>query len=96
MAALADISLSGRNMALRHRQEKETTQLKGVNQVDEEADLDLGECTLLQNWIPAEIYSIKKKRGTAPLSPDAINHIITEDGLFRITTEAGEEIITEI
>jgi hypothetical protein len=73
-------------MALRHRQEKETSQLKGVNQVDEETDLDLGEFTLLQNWIPAEIYSIKKKRGTAPLN---------EGGLLPITIETGDVLITE-
>lgn len=81
-------------MALRHRQEKETSQLKGVNQVDEETDLDLGEFTALQNWIPAEIYSIKKKRGTAPLNPNGLLGIITEGG-DAITTEAGDPLITE-
>ena len=82
-------------MALRHRQEKETNKLKGVNHVDEEIDLDLGEFTLLQNWIPSEIYSIKKKRGIVSLNPNALNNITTEDGNL-LTTEAGDPLITEL
>ena len=82
-------------MALRHREEKETSQLKGVNQVDEETDLDLGEFTLLQNWIPAEIYSIKKKRGVGALNPNGLQVRITEEGEDRIT-EDGETRVTEI
>lgn len=89
------MSLSGLNMALRDRQEQEELKLKGVNQVDEETDLALGEFTLLQNWIPSEIYSIKKKRGVAALSATGFNRLITEAG-DPIITEAGDHIFTEV
>jgi len=82
-------------MALRNRKHQDALKLKGVNQVDEETDLELGEFELLQNWIPADVYSIKKKRGISPLNPNALNEIITEDGLFNLATEAGDELITE-
>jgi hypothetical protein len=82
-------------MALRNRQEQEELKLKGVNQVDEETDLELGEFTLLQNWVPAEIYSIKKKRGVQPLNSTGLLAIDTEDS-FDITTESGDTLVTEI
>jgi len=82
-------------MALRNRKHQDALKLKGVNQVDEETDLELGEFELLQNWIPADVYSIKKKRGVTDLNAGGLNNIITEDGLFNITTEAGDPLITE-
>ena len=80
---------------LRNRKQQESTKLKGVDLIDDESDLDLGSFTTLQNWIPADVYAIKKKRGTSPLSPNALLGITTEasDGL---TTESGDQLITEI
>ncbi len=80
---------------LRNRKHQEQNKLKGVNLVDEETDLELGNFTSLQNWIPSDVYAIKKKRGTSPLSPNALLGITTEasDGL---TTEGGDQLITEI
>ena len=80
---------------LRNRKHEEALKIKGVDLVDEETDLELGQFTSLQNWIPSEVYSIKKKRGIRPLNPGGLNNIITEDGLFDLATEAGEPLITE-
>jgi hypothetical protein len=82
-------------MALRHRVEKEGTQLKGVDLVDEETDLALGQFTLLQNFIPANVYAIKKKRGITPLNPTALQDLLTEDG-EDLLTEGGDNLLTEI
>ena len=81
---------------LRNRKIQDSTKIKGVNKLDDESALELGEFTVLQNFIPADVYAIKKKRGTSPLYAGALNNIITEDGLFDIATEAGEPLITEI
>jgi len=78
-------------MALRNRKQEETSKLLGVNQVDEESDLELGAFTALQNWVQSEIYSIKKKRGVVSL--DA-RFLITEDEI-QIITEDGHPIIIE-
>ena len=80
---------------LRNRKQQEATKLKGVDLIDDESDLDLGSFTALQNWIPADVYAIKKKRGVSPLNPNALNNIVTEDGLFDLATEGGEPLITE-
>ena len=80
---------------LRNRKHEEATKLKGVDLIDDESDLDLGSFTTLENWIPADVYAIKKKRGTSPLSPNALLSITTEGGDF-LTTEAGDHLITEI
>ena len=80
---------------LRNRKNQEAGKLKGVNKVDEETDLGLGEFTSLQNWIPADVYAIKKKRGIRPLNPNSLNVITTEAG-DPITTEAGDTFITEL
>jgi len=78
---------------LRNRKHQEAT-IKGVDLVDEETDLDLGQFTSLQNWIPSEVYSIKKKRGISPLNPNALLSITTEAS-DPITTEASNPLITE-
>jgi len=78
-------------MALRNRKQEETSKLLGVNQVDEESDLELGAFTLLQNWIQAEIYSVKKKRGVTTL---AARFLITEDEI-QLITDDGHPIIIE-
>ena len=79
---------------LRNRKHEEALKLKGVNKVDEETDLDLGEFTELANWIPADVYAIKKKRGAASLNPFGLRTIITEGG-DNLDTEAGDHLITE-
>lgn len=81
-------------MSLRHRVEKETLQLKGVDLVDEETDLELGQFTLLQNFIPADVYAIKKKRGVGALNPFGLQDILTEEG-EDLLTEGGENLQTE-
>jgi len=81
-------------MALRNRKYQEALKLKGVNKVDEETDLELGEFTELENYIPADIYAIKKKRGISPLNPNSLNDITTEDE-FDLTTEDGFDLETE-
>ncbi len=80
---------------LRNRKHQESNKLKGVDLVDDETDLELGSFTSLQNWIPAEIYSIKKKRGVEALNPGSLSSIITEASDL-ITTEAGDILITEV
>jgi hypothetical protein len=60
-------------MALRHRKESEAHQLKGVILSADEKKLELGRFTKLQNWIPAGIYSLKKKRGVLPLGDNQAN-----------------------
>jgi len=79
---------------LRNRKHEESNKLKGVDLVDEETDLELGVFESLQNWVPADVYSIKKKRGTSPLNPNGLNGITTEAS-DPITTEGGDTLITE-
>lgn len=71
---------------LRNRKEDEALKLKGVNRVDEETDLELGEFEELRNFIPSKIYAFKKKRGVGSLN---------ECSLADITTEAGDPILSE-
>ena len=80
---------------LRNRKTVESNKLKGVDLVDEETDLELGTFESLQNFIPADIYAIKKKRGVSPLNPNALNAILTEGG-DNLTTEGGDTLITEL
>ena len=79
---------------LRNRKHDEATKIKGVDLVDEETDLELGQFTSLQNWIPSEVYSIKKKRGIIPLNPNGLN-VITTEASEPITTEDGFTLETE-
>jgi hypothetical protein len=53
---------------LRNRQNTEETKLVGVNLQADQSKLKLGSFTLLQNFIPAKRYKIKKKRGCVALS----------------------------
>lgn len=53
---------------LRNRTEKEEKLIKGVNLATHPTKLQLGYFTLLQNWIPAKKYKIKKKRGVELLT----------------------------
>lgn len=57
---------------LRNRKEQSERKLVGVNRVADPSKLKLGTFELLQNWIPAKRYKIKKKRGVEALvdSPD--------------------------
>jgi len=57
---------------LRNRDDKEETKLRGVDLVSEDSDIELGSFTMLQNWIPTRIYSLKKKRGVVALSTAVI------------------------
>jgi hypothetical protein len=59
-------------MALRNRKQEESHQLKGVNLADEETDLELGQFESLQNWIGADVFALKKKRGVVALSTSVI------------------------
>ncbi len=59
-------------MALRNRQEIESTKLKGVILSAEPTDLELGRFTVLQNWIPAKLNSLKKKRGVQAFTSTVI------------------------
>jgi hypothetical protein len=65
-------------MALRNRKHEEATKLKGVNLTDEPTDLELGSFTLLQNFVGADVFSIKKKRGVSALSTDAITPTVPD------------------
>ncbi len=55
-------------MSLRNRQETETKKLKGVVLSADALKLEPGRFTHLENWIPAKINKIKKKRGVEVLS----------------------------
>ena len=79
---------------LRNRKQQEATKIKGVSLVDEETDLELGQFTSLQNWIPSGVYAIKKKRGITPLNPNALN-VITTEAEEPITTEDAFTLETE-
>jgi hypothetical protein len=79
---------------LRNRKQETANKLKGVNRADEETDLELGFFTRLQNWVPADLYSIKKKRGISPLDPNLLSSITTEDDI-ELTTEDGVVLTTE-
>ena len=57
---------------LRNRKEQETSEIKGVSLAEDVEDLELGRFESLENWVPGDVYSIKKKRGVAALSTDAI------------------------
>ena len=81
---------------LRNRKHEEAKKLKGVDLVDEESDLELGQFTSLENFIPSDVYAIKKKRGTRPLNALGLRPIITETGNHPIITETGDDyLITE-
>ena len=54
-------------MPLADRKEEESTQLKGVDLAADETKIPFGSFTSLQNWIPAGLRAIKKKRGPAAL-----------------------------
>jgi hypothetical protein len=61
-------------MALRNRSLQEEAKLRGADRSRDSTKFKLGQFRTLQNWIPAHVYSIKKKRGvellaTDPLSP---------------------------
>jgi len=81
-------------MALRHRKHQESNKLRGVDRVDDEADIELGAFEELANWIPADVYAFKKKRGVTALNPCGLAGLTTEAG-DPITSEAGVFIITE-
>jgi len=57
---------------LRNREDQEESKLRGVDLVSEDSDMKLGSFTLLQNWIPTDIYSLQKKRGVVALSTTVI------------------------
>lgn len=80
---------------LRNRKHQEGNKLKGVDLVDDETDVELGGFTLLQNYVPADVYAIKKKRGVSPLNPNSLNVIVTEAS-DPITAETGDVFITEL
>jgi hypothetical protein len=65
-------------MALRNRKQEEATKLKGVNLTDEVTDLELGWFSSLQNFVGADVFSLKKKRGVAALSTDAITPTVPD------------------
>jgi hypothetical protein len=82
---------------LRNRKQEEAQKLKGVDLIDDETDVQLGSFTSLQNYIPADVYAIKKKRGVSALTSDPIPvilAILTEDG-EPILTEDGEQLLIE-
>lgn len=80
---------------LRNRKYVESIRLKGVDLIDDETDVELGSFTLLQNYIPADVYAIKKKRGTRPLNPNGLN-LITTEASDLMTTEGGDTLMTEL
>jgi hypothetical protein len=63
---------SSRNPTFPRREEHEEIKLRGVDLVSESTDLKLGAFTLLQNWIPTKIFSLKRKRGVVALSTTVI------------------------
>ena len=73
-------------MALNSRQEQEAHRLKGVNLFDDPIDVQLGTFCLLANFIPATIYSFKKKRGV-----DAV----PSGGMLQ-TTDCEEAVVGEL
>lgn len=56
---------------IRNRKTKEATKLLGVNIAANETDLELGTFTRLENWVPADLFALKKKRGCAALNTTA-------------------------
>lgn len=62
-------------MALRHRTLQEESKLKGADRSKDSAKFKLGQFRTLQNWIPAHVYSIKKKRGVELLVTDPITPV---------------------
>ena len=53
---------------LRNRQNTDEAKLVGVNLQADQSKLKLGSFTLLQNFVPAKRYKIKKKRGVVALT----------------------------
>ena len=80
-------------MALRNRSYDESTKIKGVNLADEERDLELGSFTSLANYIPADVYAIKKKRGIARL--DGRSLLLLETARDALLLETGDNFLIE-
>jgi len=59
-------------MALRNRTLQEETKLKGADRARDSTKFKLGQFETLKNWIPAHVYSIKKKRGVELLATDPL------------------------
>jgi len=58
---------------LRNRKDIETDKLKGVTLAADPIKLEFGRFVHLENWIPGDVNSIKKKRGVLALSSDSIS-----------------------
>lgn len=59
-------------MALRNRTDHETDRLKGVVLSSDPAKLEFGRFVRLENFIPGELTSLKKKRGVVALTSTEI------------------------
>lgn len=54
------------------------TEIKGVSLALDTEDLILGQFEELSNWVPADVYSLKKKRGVTALSTAAITPTVPD------------------
>jgi hypothetical protein len=92
-------------VALRNRKDIETSKLKGVVLATDPIKLEFGRFTQLANWIPADIDSLKKKRGvlalisnlTSPVHPipceivgGSLPHFLVGGGDFLLGNNSGE------
>ena len=83
-------------MALRHRTEQEEPKLKGVDRARDSTKFKLGQFRTLQNWVPAHVYSIKKKRGVELLDSTGEVQIPGPCGgaVCLDATDRGQQVIT--
>lgn len=58
---------------IRNRKDIEVLKLNGVDLSYTPSKLDSGKFERLENWVPGQLYSMKKKRGVEALSSDAIS-----------------------
>jgi len=65
-------------MALRNRKEQRALRLMGVNLADNDDEMEFGWFVELSNWVPGELYSIKKKRGIAEVSSGLTEFSLTD------------------
>lgn len=84
-------------MALRNRNLQEENKLRGADRSRDSTKFKLGQFRTLENWIPAHVYSIKKKRGvelleSIPSSP--VTPLPCEGGSCTDASERGQQIIS--
>jgi hypothetical protein len=83
-------------MALRNRSLQEENKLRGTDRSKDSTKFKLGQFRTLENWIPAHVYSIKKKRGVELLdsTPNTPNIPLPCGTGCTDSTERGQAVIS--